>query len=140
VARQAIIDAAGLGDLVAELLPTHTNAQIRSILQRDHGLQISYRAVEDYTRRLRAERAERARAAVHDAISPTVTTDIHALDEAIAVLKRWFDDERLRRSERLVVMRELRQAIDTKLRYSGAGDAQDGVLRITIVDPDTEES
>lgn len=134
------IDQAGLGSVVADLLTAgRTNAEITEVLNREHGLKIGWRAVEDYTRRLRAERAERARAVVRDAIAPTLTTDIHTLDGAITTLKLWFDDEGLRRSERLAVVRELRQAIDTKLKYSGASPEGQGVLRIEVVDPDEEE-
>jgi hypothetical protein len=120
VARESRIDKAGLGSLVAELLHNHTNAQITEILNRDHGVKIGWRAVENYTAKLRAERSRQARQAVQDAIAPTVTTDIATLDAAIKRLKAWFDDESLRRSERLLVIRELRQTIETKLRYSGA--------------------
>ena len=139
VARPNLIEQAGLSSLVAELLDRHTNAQITEILTRDHGLKISWRAVENYTARLRAERGRQTRAAVQAAIAPTVTTDIATLDTAIRKLREWFADESLRRSERLLVVRELRQVIDTKLKYSGADPADgDKTMQIAFVDPDDD--
>ena len=134
------IDQAGLGSVVADLLTAgRTNAEITEVLNREHGLKIGWRAVEDYTRRLRAERAECARAAVREAIAPTVTTDINTLGEAINTLKLWFDDEGLRRSERLAVIRELRQAIDTKLKYSGAGGDDDKTVQVVFARAEDDE-
>jgi hypothetical protein len=131
-----LIEKAGLVSVVAGLLPTHTNAEIVGILAEEHGVQIGFRAVENYTARLRRETMERARVAVQEATQPTVARDVDALETMISTMLGWFKDESLRRSERLLVGRELRQTVDVKLRHATGGETQ--IVRIIFADPDGE--
>lgn len=118
------IEQSGLAPLVAELSRSKTNAEIAKILKDEHGLDVCMATVRTFTGQIRREQGQLNREAIEGAIAPTVAHDISVLDRAIDKLALWFDDEGLRVSERLLVVRELRQVIATKLSNAGGDSAE----------------
>ncbi len=125
------IDQNGLAEVVLELAVTKTSRQIAEILKREHGVDIGHVAVARYIQGIRQERAEATKALVQETIKATVPRDLEILDEMIEQERGWFRDPELKLGERLLVARELRQTIDTKLKYSGAGPG-DGELTVKL--------
>ncbi len=123
MARTSKVELSGLVDVVTELMRTKTTAEIHGILQRDYGWEHGVRPVERFCAKVRSEQGRLNREAIEAAIAPTVGRDIATLDAAIERLAEWFRDDNLRKSERLMVVRELRQVIDTKLRNAGGDGA-----------------
>lgn len=121
VARPNKIDQNGLSEVVLELATTKTSRQIAEILKCNHGVEIGHVAVARYIQGVRQERAEQTKALVQEKIKATVPRDLEILDEMIAQEHTWFKSPSLDVGEKLAVAKELRQTIDTKLKYSGAG-------------------
>ncbi|NPV72111.1 MAG: hypothetical protein HPY55_16010 [Firmicutes bacterium] len=132
------IEQAGLLDKVLELAVHHGSREIAQILKRDYGLEVSHVSVHKLIKGIRKEQAERVKAVVQEHVSATLPRDLDILDEVIRKEKEWFDREDLKISEKLLVAKELRQAIDTKLKYSGAGE-QEAQIVVKWADDDEPE-
>lgn len=135
------IDQLNLAEKVLCLAATKTSREISAILAQDDKVDISHVAVARYIKGMREERAEQTRALVQEHIRGTVPTDLQTLDELVAELTALFREKNKEGkpahdlTERLKVARELRQAIDTKLKYSGAGPPV-ASLPVTLYDFD----
>lgn len=127
MARPNKIEQFGLGEKVLALSVTKTSREIAAILKEENGVDISHAAIARYIQDVRKERVEATRAAVQEHIKATLPGDLQLLDEIIAQEREWFKDPSLKISQKLLVAKELRQAIDTKLRHSGASEAS-GVI------------
>lgn len=111
-----------IAQLIMSWAPTMSNRQIAQRLGEEAGLTISHVAVSKFIKEQRKERAETTKAVVQDYIRITVPTDLEILQEMRDQLNAWRKDENLRISERLMVIDRLRQVIDTRLKFSGAGE------------------
>jgi len=137
VAKPNKIDQNGLSEVVLELATTKTSRQIAEYLKQEYGLEISHAAVARYIRDMRQERAEQTKALVQEKIKATVPRDLDILDELIAQELSWFKAKSMETSEKLAVAKELRQTIDTKLKYSGAG-AGENEITLKLYDFDAD--
>jgi hypothetical protein len=127
-----LIEKNGLAEKVLCLSATKSARDIEAILLAEDGVTISYRSIANFVKDVRQERAEATRALVQEHIKATVPTDLETLDMLINREREWFNDEGLKVSEKLMVAKELRQTIDTKLKYSGAGEMGDQVVTIKL--------
>lgn len=124
MARPNKIDQLNLAEDVLELALTKTSREISAILKAKHGVDVSHVAVARYIQGMRKERAEATKAVVQEHIRATVPTDLQTLDQIIAQEVDWFKSVDLDIAAKLAVAKELRQTIDTKLKYSGAGGGE----------------
>lgn len=126
----SLIEKNGLTEKVLGLSATMSSREISALLKAEHGVNISYQAINNFVKGVRAERAEQTKAIVQEHIKATMPTDLDTLDRLIKQELEWFDDpeqkHNLKISEKLQVAKELRQTIDTKLRYSGAAEPTGG--------------
>ncbi|NPV80728.1 MAG: hypothetical protein HPY52_10710 [Firmicutes bacterium] len=137
MARPNKIDQNGLSEVVLEMATTMTSRQISEKLKREYGVDISYVAVARYIKDVRQERAEQTKALVQEKIKATVPRDLDILDELIAQELGWFKAGEMEINDKLVVAKELRQTIDTKLKYSGAG-VPENELTVKLYDFDDD--
>lgn len=135
MARPNKIDQHGLSEVVLGLATTMTSRQISEKLKQEYGVDVSHVAVARYIKDIRQERAEQTKALVQDKIKATVPRDLDILDELIAQELEWFKGGDMEIIDKLSVAKELRQTIDTKLKYSGAG-VQENELTVKLYDFD----
>lgn len=135
MARPNKIDQHGLSEVVLGLATTMTSRQISEKLQQEYGVDVSHVAVARYIKDIRQERAEQTKALVQEKIKATVPRDLDILDELIAQELEWFKGGDMEIIDKLSVAKELRQTIDTKLKYSGAG-VQENELTVKLYDFD----
>jgi len=137
MARPNKIDQNNLSEVVLELATTKTSRQIAEYLKQKYGVEIGYGAVARYIKEIRQERAEQTKALVQEKIKVTVPRDLDILDELIAQELNWFKSAEIDIGGKLVVAKELRQTIDTKLKYSGAG-VNESEITLKLYDFDTD--
>ena len=113
-----------IGEHIMSLAPTMSNRQIAEELSKA-GVSISHVSVGRFIRSQRKERAEQTKAIVQEHIRVTVPTDLEILQEIRDQLNAWRKDANLRVSERLMVIDRLNKVIDTRLKFSGAGEPDD---------------
>lgn len=135
MARPNKIEQAGLLDKVLELAMHHGSREIAQILKRDYGLEISHVSVHKLIKGIRKEQAEQVKAVVQEHIRATVPTDLEILQRIRDQLDARAQDGQLRISERLQVIDRLTRVIDTRLKYSGAGQ-QDAQIVVKWADDD----
>lgn len=133
MARANKIDELGLGSEILELASKGKSSREIVAILAAKGYAISQPSVARYLASVRRERAEATKAIVRDHIRATVPSDLAALDTIIAQEMAWFRDESRKLSERLAVAKELRQTIDTKLKYSGAGEEAAAVVGPLVI-------
>ena len=127
-----------VADRAIELSASHSNAEICSVLCAEFGVSVTEEAVRKFLRGVRQERAEQTKALVHETVRATLPGDLQILNDVIRKEKEWFDCDDLKLSERVMVAKELRQAIDTKLKYSGAGEQEQQIVVKWADDDDPE--
>lgn len=113
-----------VAERIMALAPTMSCRQIAEELARD-GIEISHNSVARCLRGQRKERAEQTKSIVREHIRITVPTDLEILQEIRDQLNIWRKDDSLRVSERLMVIDRLNKVIDTRLKFSGAGEPDD---------------
>lgn len=113
-----------IAERIMALAPTMSNRQIAEELAKS-GIELSHMSVSRCIRSQRKERAEQTKAIVQEHIRVTVPTDLEILQEIRDQLNTWRKDENLRVSERLMVIDRLNKVIDTRLKFSGAGEPDD---------------
>lgn len=114
---------------IMALSATNSNRQIEAILS-EQGIRLSNVSICKLVSNYRKERAGQTKEAVAEHIKKTVITDLDILESQRDKLYQWFNDESLRISERLMCSDRLNKVIDTRLKYSGAGESEE---RITLV-------
>lgn len=135
VAGVSKIESLGLASKVVTLSGTLTSREIARRLQEEDGVEIAHNTVSRFLKDLREERAEQTKALVQDHMEQSLEHDLQLLDKLIQQEHEWFFSDDLKVSEKLLVARELRQTIETKLKYSGAG-GNDQQQVITVKLPD----
>ena len=113
-----------IAERAIELSATHTNVKISQVLKEEFGIDVSAEAIRQFLKGIRQDRAEQTKALVQEHIRATAPGDLKTLDLIIAQEKEWFESEGLKISEKLAIAKELRQTIDTKLKYSGAAEGE----------------
>ena len=103
----------------------NTNRQIAEILTKQ-GIKLSHVTIGKLIKENRAERAEATKETIAEHIKHTVTTDLDILQKQRDKLYEWFNDDSHRISERLMCLDRLNKVIDTRLKYSGAEEKEDG--------------
>ena len=127
-----------IAERIMELAPYHSSRQIAEILFNEAGISISHTAVANVIREQRRERAEVSKGIVQDYLKTALPTDLEMLQKARDMLGAWLTNDNLRISERLMVIDRLTKVIDTRLKYSGAGE-QDAEIVVKWADDDEPE-
>lgn len=120
-------------DIEAQIMAlsvNNSNRQIETILSKQ-GIKLSNVSICKVINLHRKERAEATKETINEHIKKTVTTDLDILEETRDKLHKWFKDEELRVTERLMVFDRLNKVIDTRLKYSGA-EERDSDLNIKV--------
>jgi hypothetical protein len=99
-----------------------TSREIGAQLQEERGIAISHGTVARYLRGVRDARADDSGAVAQQYLRSSLPTDLELLAEVRDQLDAWRKDEKLRISERLMVIRTLNTIISTRLRFSGLGE------------------
>lgn len=108
-------------NIIMGLSATHSNRKIAEILS-NQGIKLSHVTIGKIVAEQRKERAGQTKEVVNEHIKRTVITDLDILENMRNQLYSWFEDPNLRISERLACGDRLNKVIDTRLKYSGAGD------------------
>jgi hypothetical protein len=103
------------------------------------GIRASHKAVGGLLRELRRERADVAKAVVREELSTTLTADVRRLErlvrKTLARIRKATDDDTYCR-----LVEQTRKLIETKLKHSGAGEADDTNLApVIMVPPESED-
>ncbi len=136
------IERYGLADRVLELSLTKTTREMAEIIKAEKGVDISHKAIAVWLKGTRQERREQTKAVVEEHIKATVPKDLELLDAIIDDLRQIYFSEKstvvydannephevkgLELVNKLPVAREIRHAVATKLRFSGAGEGSGG--------------
>lgn len=107
--------------IIMGLSASQSNRQIQQTLS-TQGIKLSHVTIGKIVRENRQERAEATKETINEHIKQTVTTDLDILQNTRDKLYNWFQDDNLRISERLMCLDRLNKVIDTRLKYSGAGE------------------
>lgn len=110
--------------------------KIADILHKKYGVEISHVTVYRLLKDVQEERAATTKRIVQEHIQKTVPKDLELLDEIIAKMRKWLEARKYKINTKLLIIRELRQTIDVKLKYSGAGVAEQE-LTVKLYDFDT---
>lgn len=111
-------------EIVAQIMglaAMNSNRQISEILSKQ-GIKLTHVTIGKIIKEHRTERTEATKETINEHIKQTVTTDLDILQNTRDKLYNWFKDESLRISERLMCLDRLNKVIDTRLKYSGAGE------------------
>jgi hypothetical protein len=129
-----------LGPRTIELSVSHTTGQIADILKEDlsrRGISdtISQPTVARFLRTIREERSDQAKAIVHEYLKATLPSDLHLLDEALGFHVAIARDQGegtegspagRTLEERSSAWMKAKNIIETKLKYSGVLDQEQG--------------
>ncbi|HEY3315195.1 MAG TPA: hypothetical protein VGL40_07990 [Bacillota bacterium] len=129
------IDRHGLGAKVTELSLTKSSREIARILKDEDGVDVSHKGVACWLKQVRAERRDATKAAVQEHIKKSIPKDLELLDHLIEDLRQHYEGEKVDKDgqrihldlgDKLAVAREIRHAVATKLRFSGALEGTGG--------------
>ncbi|HEY0267647.1 MAG TPA: hypothetical protein VGC12_00270 [Methyloradius sp.] len=112
---------------ILALSATHSNRQIEAILS-EQGIKLSNVSIGKIVNEYRKDRAGQTKEVVNEHIKKTVITDLDILENLRDEIYSMFGDRNLRASERLMCSDRLVKVIDTRLKYSGAGDESPGSI------------
>ena len=136
MSRLTKIEALGLGNRVLTMAGEgKSSREIVSILARE-GIPVSQPSAIRFLNAVRRDRAAVTRAVVSEHLKDTLSTDLEILQEIRDTLLAWWRSEGLRVSERLLVMDRLLKVIDTRMKYSGAGDEDRTIIVRRLSDDD----
>lgn len=110
--------------LIAQIMglsALHSNRQIEAILS-EQGIKLSNVSIAKIVKEHRRDRSGQTKEAVQVQIVKTVMTDLDILEDMRNQLNDYRKDPNLRVSEKLMCMDRLNKVIDTRLKYSGAGE------------------
>jgi len=128
MARASKIERLGLGErILAMAAEGKSSREIAACLAAEN-ISLSQPSIIRFLSSVRKERAETTKAIVEERLRANLPRDLDILDDVIRQEKEWFDSEQLSLSQRVMVAKELRQAIDTKLKYSGAGEQEQQIV------------
>jgi len=120
---------------ILALSAEHSNRQIEAILC-EQGIKLSNVSIGKVVNEYRKERAGQTKDVVIEHIKKTVITDLDILEEQRDKLYAWFNDDNLRINERLMCSDRLNKVIDTRLKYSGAGEMdEDKAISLVVSKP-----
>lgn len=108
-------------NIIMGLSATHSNRKIAEILT-NQGIKLSHVTIGKIVIEQRKERAGQTKEVVNEHIKKTVITDLDILENLRDEIYDMFNNKELRPSERLMCSDRLVKVIDTRLKYSGAGD------------------
>lgn len=120
-----------IGQLIMQLAPSQSYREIARSVKQQVGIDLSHQAVAKFVSEQRQERAEVTKAVVETHIRTTLPTDLEILQNMRDQLNNWrcgLDEEgrplaiKPRLTERLMIVDRLCRVIDTRLKYSGAGE------------------
>lgn len=120
--------------IIMGLSATQSNRQIQQTLS-TQGIKLSHVTIGKIVRENRKERAEATKETINEHIKQTVTTDLDILQNTRDKLYEWFNDDSHRISERLMCLDRLNKVIDTRLKYSGAEEKEDGGVMLVVSKP-----
>lgn len=113
--------------VIAEAGKGLTTRQIAAWLKDRHGVETSHKSVAKVLARTRSERSEVAKVVLREKLGGSLTTDIDRLEKHASKLDTLADSaaeiKEFDSYARLV--EQLRKITDTKLHYSGAGEADE---------------
>lgn len=118
-----IIEKNGLVEKVLSLSLSKSTREIAKILKEEDGVNVTFKTVANFIKGIRQERAEVTRGLIQETIQATVPRDLLILDELITQQRDWFKSSSLEIPDKLLVAKELRQTIATKLKFSGAEES-----------------
>lgn len=107
--------------IIIALSATHSIRQIESVLD-SQGIKISRSTIGNIVKENRSERAGMTKEVVQEHIVKTVMTDLDILEDMRNQLNEYRQSGNLRISEKLMCIDRLNKVIDTRLKYSGAGE------------------
>ena len=111
-------------ELMAQIMglsALHSTRQVSAILN-EQGIKLSNVSIAKIVNEHRRERAGNTKEAVQEQIIKTVMTDLEILEDMRNQLNDFRRSPELRISEKLLCIDRLNKVIDTRLKYSGAGD------------------
>jgi transcriptional regulator with XRE-family HTH domain len=121
--RLGLVEEHQLQDLILSLAGQGmTTRQIAAAITAERGVEIEFSTVSRWLRGVREERAETGKALVQAYLRREVPADLAQLEDLRDQLNGWRLDDRLRISEKVVVIRELRKTIELRLRFAGAAE------------------
>ena len=128
------IDQKGLAEFVLGLSGEGLGCrEIAKRLEQEKGLKMAHTSVNKWLKAVRTERAEDTKALVQENIKGTVPRDLEILTETRDQLNNYrqgMDEDgnpiQIKISERLMCIDRLNKVIDTRLKYSGAEEKEDG--------------
>jgi len=110
--------------LIAQIMglsALHSNRQIEAILS-EQGIKLSNVSIAKIVKEHRRDRSGQTKEAVQVQIVKTVMTDLDILEDMRTQLNEYRKSPNLRISEQLQCIDRLNKVIDTRLKYSGAGE------------------
>ena len=122
------IERLGLGERILAMAGEGKSSREIAARLAAENISLSQPSIIRFLSSVRKERSETTKAIVEERIRANLPRDLDILDDVIHKEKEWFDSEQLTLSQRVMVAKELRQAIDTKLKYSGAGEQEQQVI------------
>lgn len=108
-------------NIIVGLSATQSNRQIETTLS-TQGIKLSNVTIGKIVKENRADRAAATKEVVFEHIKKTVVTDLDILEEMRNQLNDYRTSEKLKISEQLQCIDRLNKVIDTRLKYSGAGE------------------
>lgn len=109
--------------IIMGLSATQSNRQIEETLA-SQGIKLSRTSIGNIIKENRQERSEQTREVVKEHVKKTVTTDLDILQEMRDQLDDYRKDSSLRISEKLMCIDRLNTVICTRLKCSGAFEAE----------------
>ena len=127
-----------IASIIMGLSATQSNREIEATLA-SQGIKLSRTAVGNFIKANRKERSEQTREVVNEHIKKTVITDLDILEDMRNQLDRYRKDPELRISQKLQCIDRLNKVIDTRLKYSGAGEPDESKstnITVNLFDPE----
>ena len=110
-----------MASIIMGLSATHSIRQIQTVLD-SQGIKLSSATIGNLIKANRDERAGMTQEVVFEHIKKTVVTDLDILEDMRNQLNEYRANPDLKVSEKLQCIDRLNKVIDTRLKYSGAGD------------------
>jgi hypothetical protein len=110
-----------IASIIMGLSATHSIRQIQTILD-SQGIKLSSATIGNLVKSNRDERAGMTKEVVTEHIKKTVTTDLEILEDMRNQLNDLRNSPDLKVGQKLMCIDRLNKVIDTRLKFSGAGD------------------
>ena len=99
-----------------------SSREISKEIKEQKNIIVSYVTVNKFLQETREERAETSKRIIQETIQKTIPTDLENLDNMNNKLLEWFNDENMKKSQRIQIYNSLLKGIELKLKHSGAGE------------------